>query len=321
MDGRSRQESLVASAPRIFLSYAKEDTDQVRAIYQKLRRQKITPWLDLEDLLPGDEWEARILEAIRQARMVLVFLSANSVNKQGYVQKEIREALDVAEKMPEGEVFIVPVRLGDAPVPTRLARWHWIDLFEKNGFSRLVRAIKASLGEELQVREKKSPESVNAQGQILDDMYFGFIQAAGEGLWYGVAPDGRFALSNKHTIDFFVNKPEGFESLLKEIKSAEELPVSRLAAMISSWKIVKADSQLGGMKKYSEILHLLYPSKGSYFAAVQTKYLTYALLRHPGASVYINGTTEPVVWKEGGKVLCVVMPYRLDKISASGAPS
>lgn len=134
--------------PLIFLSYAKEDLSRVEDVYLRLRTEHLNPWLDIADLMPGQEWEKVILGTIRSARFIIVFLSNNSINKRGYVQKEIKEALDAADKMPEGDVFIIPVRLEECPVPERLARWQWVDIYRQNGFIRLVEAIIENLGPE-----------------------------------------------------------------------------------------------------------------------------------------------------------------------------
>lgn len=133
---------LEPQAPLIFLSYAKEDESKVKAIYRKLRKEHLNPWLDVADLLPGQVWDRVIIKTIRSARFVIVFLSKNSVTKRGYVQKEIKEALDAAEMMPEGEIFIVPVRLEECDVPERLASLQWIDMFRPNGFKKIVSALK-----------------------------------------------------------------------------------------------------------------------------------------------------------------------------------
>jgi hypothetical protein len=137
------QTQLKPQEPSIFLSYAKEDKKRVRAIYQRLRKERLNPWLDLADLLPGQDWDRTIISAIRNAKFFLVFLSNNSINKRGYVQKEIREALDVAERMPDGELFIIPVRLEECIVPDRLSKWHWIDIFRPHGLRKIVNTLRA----------------------------------------------------------------------------------------------------------------------------------------------------------------------------------
>lgn len=149
---------LQPQAPLVFLSYAREDKSKVKGIYNKLRNEQLNPWLDIADLLPGQPWEDVIIKTIRNARFVIVFLSNNSVTKRGYVQKEIKEALDVAEMMPAGEIYIVPVRLEPCPVPERLSKWQWIDIFERNGLRKIVKTLRQNL----------DPESDQSPGQHIE---------------------------------------------------------------------------------------------------------------------------------------------------------
>jgi hypothetical protein len=55
------------------------------------------------------------------------------MTKQGFVQKEIRFALDIADENPPGRIFIIPVRLVDCDVPDCLKKWQWVNLFEDQG--------------------------------------------------------------------------------------------------------------------------------------------------------------------------------------------
>lgn len=128
---------------KVFLCHASESKPHVRDLYRRLRASGVDPWLDVEALLPGQDWQLEIRRAVRQADTVLVCLSKRSVSKTGYVQKEIRYALDAADYRPEGEIFVIPVRLEACVVPERLNRWQWVDLFEKGGYERLVLALQA----------------------------------------------------------------------------------------------------------------------------------------------------------------------------------
>ena len=78
---------------------------------------------------------------MRSSEVILICLSRNSVNKEGYVQKEIKRALQVAEEKPEGTIFVIPVKLDDCKVPESLRRWHYVDLLEDNGYAKLCRAL------------------------------------------------------------------------------------------------------------------------------------------------------------------------------------
>src|SRR5262249_59012291 len=119
------------------------DKPAVRTLYQRLCVDDIEPWLDEEDLLPGQKWEQEIPKAVRAADAILVCLSRGSITKEGYVQKEMLYALDAANEKPEGTIFLIPVRLEDCEIPDRLKPWHVASLFEERGYERLLRALRA----------------------------------------------------------------------------------------------------------------------------------------------------------------------------------
>jgi hypothetical protein len=127
----------------VFLCHSSSDKPAVRALHAQLLRDDIAPWLDELDILPGQNWDSEIRKAIRKCHIVLVCLSRASINKVGYLQKEIRHVLDVADEQPEGTIFLVPVRLEECEVPDRLSRWQWVDLFEESGYGRLMLALAA----------------------------------------------------------------------------------------------------------------------------------------------------------------------------------
>lgn len=135
---------------RVFLCHSSDDKPAVRALYYQLQAEgDIDPWLDEEKLLGGHNWEHEIRKAIRDADVVVACLSTSSVNKRGFVQKEIALALDETDELPEGTIHIIPLRLEICTVPDRLSRWHWVDLFANNGYERLLKALRertASLG-------------------------------------------------------------------------------------------------------------------------------------------------------------------------------
>jgi hypothetical protein len=47
-----------------------------------------------------------------------------NINVFPYYKKEIKFALDEAEKQPEGTIFLIPLKLEECDVPERLQRWH-----------------------------------------------------------------------------------------------------------------------------------------------------------------------------------------------------
>ncbi len=127
---------------RVFLCHSSADKPAVRELYQRLRSDGFEPWLDEEDLLPGRDWQREIPRAVRQSHVVIVCLSRGSITKTGYVQKEIKFALDVADEQPEDTIFLIPLKLEECNVPERLSRWQWVNLFSPNGYERLMRALQ-----------------------------------------------------------------------------------------------------------------------------------------------------------------------------------
>jgi formylglycine-generating enzyme required for sulfatase activity len=125
---------------KVFLCHAHSDKNAVRDLYLRLVKDGVDAWLDKEKLLPGQDWEREIRRAVREADIVVVCLS-NQFNQAGFRQKEVRLALDTAMEKPEGEIFIIPARLEECEAPENLLKWHWVDLFEENGYQNLLRAI------------------------------------------------------------------------------------------------------------------------------------------------------------------------------------
>ena len=127
---------------RVFLCHASQDKPAVRKLHRYLKQRGVQPWLDELDLLPGENWEVEIPNAIFSSDVILVCLSKNSVDKEGYVQKEISFALDKALEKSEGTIFIVPVKLELCDVPKRLSRFQWVDLFRPDGYKRLMLGLQ-----------------------------------------------------------------------------------------------------------------------------------------------------------------------------------
>lgn len=129
---------------QVFLCHASEDKGIVRQYHQKLLLAGFSPWLDEVNLIPGQEWDLEIRRAVRVSQVIVVFLSKQSVQKRGYYQKEMRQVLDVADEQPEGAIFVIPARLDDCPVPDRLHKFHYVNLFANDGFEKLRRSIETA---------------------------------------------------------------------------------------------------------------------------------------------------------------------------------
>lgn len=133
---------------RVFLCHASEDTSRVETVYRLLSSRGYRPWLDTRDLLPGQDWQMEIRKAMRSAAYILVFFSTESTSKRGYVQREIRIALDLYDETPAGEIFLIPVRLDSCKIPEQFSRLQHCDLFSSEGAERLIAALAVNSGAE-----------------------------------------------------------------------------------------------------------------------------------------------------------------------------
>ncbi|MGB8647227.1 MAG: toll/interleukin-1 receptor domain-containing protein [Anaerolineae bacterium] len=155
---------------RVFLCHSHADKEAVRNLYKRLRAKNLEPWLDEEDLVPGQDWQLEIPKAVRASDIVLVCLSPNAINTAGYVHKEIKFALDVADEQPEGTIFIIPVKLEECEIPERLSRWHAVNLYEPQGFDRLMKALKARADTiQIKSRTERTPVTLHAYLKWLTD--------------------------------------------------------------------------------------------------------------------------------------------------------
>lgn len=111
---------------RVFLCHASQDKPAVRELYKRLAAEPwIAPWLDEENLLPGQDFDLEIYKAARDTDAIIICLSKISVAKEGYVN-ENRRALDAADEKPEGAIYIIPLRLDDcSPSFERLKKLHY----------------------------------------------------------------------------------------------------------------------------------------------------------------------------------------------------
>jgi len=115
----------------IFISYAREDKIVAEKLFTKLKLIPfINPWIDFNNLLPSQNWKSAIKSAIKKSDLFIAVLSKNSVNKRGFVQKEIKDALEVLDEFPENQIYFIPTRSEKCEIPyQKIKDLHYFDLF------------------------------------------------------------------------------------------------------------------------------------------------------------------------------------------------
>ncbi len=160
---QARQDEQMSNEDRrqsnqVFISYAREDWQHAKRLYDDLKQTGATPWMDTEDLRAGQQWKTLINQAIRKSAYVLTLLSPHSLSKRGYVQKELKKALDIVDELPPEGIFVIPVRLTECePLDERLQELHWVNLFldYDAGLQRILQAMNIPKQKQL---EQHKPE-------------------------------------------------------------------------------------------------------------------------------------------------------------------
>jgi hypothetical protein len=131
----------------IFISYAREDFDRAKKIYSLVANSGQEVFLDKVNINPGADWQIEIENALEKCSLVLLLCTRHSLAKEGFIQKEIRLALQRVEMMPDGKIFIIPLRFDGVSIPKKLTKYNWIDISEPSDYFRVQWLIQGVWGE------------------------------------------------------------------------------------------------------------------------------------------------------------------------------
>lgn len=181
---------------KVFLCHATMDKPAVRELYRYLKERKMDPWLDEKKLLGGQTWREEIPKAIFSSDAIIVCLSKNSIDKEGYIQTEIKSALDKAKEIPSGRIFVIPAKLEECGVPNELKDYQWVNLFEEDGYRRLMKSLRAR-AEEVGATKVSSMEQ---DKPLQSDSLLSNVQKQGSGLQGDSSIDVGGGLSSSNII-------------------------------------------------------------------------------------------------------------------------
>ena len=130
----------------VFISYSQPDYDCAMELVTRMEKEGIHCWIAPRDIAPSADWAAEIIDAIANARvMVLVFSSSSNASAQ--VRREVERAV-------HKQVSILPFRIENV-LPSKsleyfLSAQHWLDAFpspREPHYARLTDYLKAQLGQ------------------------------------------------------------------------------------------------------------------------------------------------------------------------------
>jgi hypothetical protein len=148
----------------VFISYSSKDKAAADAVRATLEQHNVRCWIAPRDILPGMDWTTSIIEAIEDARVMVLLISSSS-NSSRQIEREVHAAAD-------HDVIIVPVRIQDVP-PARnlqffLSAIHWLDAitppFEKH-LDNVAEKIRLLLDRPVTPRDKAANIASATQGR------------------------------------------------------------------------------------------------------------------------------------------------------------
>ena len=126
---------MTESTPRVFLSYARTDSEFVSRLARDLATAHITAWMDARDIVPGNRWDLSVETALREATDVVLILSPGACASQN-VMDEVSFAL-------ANNTRVIPLLYSDCEIPFRWERIQRIDMSSDYayGFATLLEAL------------------------------------------------------------------------------------------------------------------------------------------------------------------------------------
>ncbi|MDR6769346.1 TIR domain-containing protein [Azospirillum sp. BE72] len=131
--------------PKVFISYASPDQERVLPYYEFLIRNGFNVWMDCKELHPGQNWDYEIKRAFSSAKFIVLFLSENMVDRRGYIQRELRLALDKRMESLIDDIYIIPVLLDRIDVPEQIKDIQYVDATEPTCKQRIAGALNFQL--------------------------------------------------------------------------------------------------------------------------------------------------------------------------------
>jgi TIR domain len=147
----------------VFLSYSRADEAFVGRLNEFLNDAGLKTWFDKSNLHPGQRWEEVIEDEIPRSRTFLTCLSKAGLDRRGHFMVEQHLATQAALRIPPGELFIIPVLLGDCEIPRSFRQYHIVNLIEPGAIETLLLSFSDALGHEVVA----ATEAVEALRQAL----------------------------------------------------------------------------------------------------------------------------------------------------------
>jgi hypothetical protein len=152
---------------KVFISHGSPDKPFVRRLAAAIETAGYPTWVDENEILPGDALPARVSAALADATAYIAAISRHSVGSKWF-NYELRIA---TQRMIEGDLVLIPIRLDDAPVPLELTSLLWADFRTDFDFGRrtVIAALARARSHHAPKVDPKTEEPATG-GKLIDQL-------------------------------------------------------------------------------------------------------------------------------------------------------
>lgn len=152
----------------VFISYVREDSENVDWLQRKLEAAGIRVWRDTAELWPGEDWRAKIRQAIRDDALVFIacFSHRSLARDRSYQNEEILLAIEELRCRRQGDLWLIPVRFSDCDIPDldlgagrTLRSIQHADLFDDRADEGITRLVASMLRISARATNVSAPET------------------------------------------------------------------------------------------------------------------------------------------------------------------
>ena len=139
----------------VFISYIRENRDDVNKLDKELTARSINVWLDRRDLGPGDRWKREIKKAIHDgAFFIACFSKEYHKRAKTYMNEELALAIEQIRQLHIDRKWFIPIRLDDCEIPDidigpgeTLQDFNYVNLYEdwETGIQDILNVIQPGL--------------------------------------------------------------------------------------------------------------------------------------------------------------------------------
>jgi len=136
-----------------FISYVREDSQHVDRLQRRLEDAGVQVWRDTVNLWPGEDWRAKIRQAIEDDALVFIacFSVVSLARPKSYQNEELNLGIEQLRLRHPDDPWLIPVRFDECDIPDRdigggrtLRSIQCADLFgdqANEGITRLVSSV------------------------------------------------------------------------------------------------------------------------------------------------------------------------------------